>query len=131
MYTLGYLYQGISHIDSDELYSILQDDHNTSLIIDIREPHEYEQAHIPGIPLIPMGNIPLYVDVLDKNKEYIFICRSGQRSFEVAHYLSQHGFSQVHNFDGGMLSWMHETRSGLENLIMYLDGDLSKLERRK
>ncbi|MNJ40121.1 putative adenylyltransferase/sulfurtransferase MoeZ [compost metagenome] len=128
---LSYLRQGISHIDSDELYNLLQDDNATSLIIDVREPHEYEQAHIPGIPLIPMGNIPLYVDLLDKSQEYIFICRSGQRSFEVANYLQQHGFQQVHNFDGGMLSWMHETRSGLEHVITDLDGDASKLKRKK
>lgn len=127
---MSYDYQGISHIDSDELYELLQEATISHLIIDVREPHEYEQAHIPGIPLIPMGNIPQYADQLDKDREYIFICRSGQRSFEVANYLQQLGFQHVHNLDGGMLGWMHETKSGLEHVIKELN-EQSNLERLK
>lgn len=118
---MSYDYQGISHIDSEELYELLQDTNNSHLIIDVREPHEYEQAHIPGIPLIPMGNIPQYADQLDKEREYVFVCRSGQRSFEVANYLQQLGFQHVHNLDGGMLGWMYETKSGLEHVISDLN----------
>ncbi|MGG6310610.1 rhodanese-like domain-containing protein [Paenibacillus macerans] len=104
--------EGISHIDTDELHALLQDPDNEAVVIDVREPFEYETAHIPGVPLIPMGDIPSRADEFAKDKEYVFVCRSGSRSFEVARYLQMLGFERVHNFYGGMLSWDREVVSG-------------------
>ncbi|MDQ0087390.1 rhodanese-related sulfurtransferase [Paenibacillus anaericanus] len=118
---------GISHIDSNELHEIIQDPANRTLIIDVREPHEYIGAHIPGIPLIPMGEIASYIHDLDKEREYVFVCRSGYRSFQVANYFKHFGFEQVHNYEGGMLNWEHEVTSGPENIITTFEPQ--KLER--
>ncbi|WP_055105669.1 rhodanese-like domain-containing protein [Paenibacillus ihumii] len=120
--------QGVSHIDTKELKDILQDSGNRTIIIDVREPEEYMQAHIPGIPLIPMGEIISYMDDLDPDREYVFVCRSGQRSFNVASYFQQRGFSSVHNYAGGMLGWDGEIATGLENVIEH-PLDPKKLER--
>lgn len=104
--------EGISHIDTTELHNLLQSPANATVVIDVREPHEYQVAHIPGVPLIPMGEIPDRIDEFDKNQEYVFVCRSGARSFEVARYLQALGFPNVHNYLGGMLNWDGEIISG-------------------
>ncbi|WP_110931650.1 rhodanese-like domain-containing protein [Paenibacillus bouchesdurhonensis] len=120
--------QGVSHVDTEELSAILLDSNNHAIIIDVREPEEYAQAHIPGVPLIPMGEIISYMDDLDRDREYVFVCRSGQRSFNVAKYFQQQGFDAVHNYAGGMLDWDGEIATGLENVIEH-PLDAKKLER--
>lgn len=123
------LINGISHIGSDELHQLVQDPNNDTLIIDVREYDEYTEAHIPGIPLIPMGEIPLYIEDFDKNREYVFICRSGRRSFEVANFFKHYGFEHVHNYEGGMLNWDYEITSGAENIMTSFNP--GQLERKK
>lgn len=120
--------QGVSHVDTEELSAILLDSNNHAIIIDVREPEEYAQAHIPGVPLIPMGEIISHMDDLDRDREYVFVCRSGQRSFNVAKYFQQQGFDAVHNYAGGMLDWDGEIATGLENVIEH-PLDAKKLER--
>lgn len=119
--------QGISHLNADELHEILEDPHSRTLVIDVREPHEYIQFHIPGIPLIPMGEIAECMDRMDKEREYVFVCRSGARSFEVARYFKHLGFEHVHNYAGGMLDWQFDVNTGAENIITDFDPKL--LER--
>jgi rhodanese-related sulfurtransferase len=98
--------EGISHLNWQELKQILEDPQNQAVVIDVREPEEYEEAHIAGLPLIPMGDIIDWTERLDPEREYVFVCRSGRRSLEVAKYFQSNGFGRVHNFEGGMLSWI-------------------------
>ncbi|MEF3305887.1 rhodanese-like domain-containing protein [Paenibacillus sp. GYB003] len=100
--------EGVSHLDWRELKEVLEQTERTTIVIDVREPEEYEEAHIEGLPLIPMGDIIDWTEKLDPRREYVFVCRSGRRSFEVANYFQNNGFSNVHNFLGGMLSWAEE-----------------------
>lgn len=108
---------GVSHVDADELLEILQDEQRGAIVIDVREPHEYIEGHIPAVPLIPMGEIAEYADDFDKDREYIFVCRSGRRSLSVARYFQELGFEKVHNYDGGMLEWDKEITTGPEHVI--------------
>lgn len=105
---------GIVQVEVSELKDLLNSD---AIIIDVRELEEYDESHIPGVPLIPMNSIPQHMDKLDKEKSYVFVCRSGARSQNVALYLKEHGFSDVHNFSGGMLNWDGERNSGLEWVV--------------
>ncbi|WP_127588179.1 rhodanese-like domain-containing protein [Paenibacillus koleovorans] len=100
--------EDVSHLDWRELKDVLEAADRTAVVIDVREPEEYEEAHIEGLPLIPMGDIIDWTETLDPEREYIFVCRSGRRSFEVAKYFQNNGFGHVHNFQGGMLSWIGE-----------------------
>lgn len=100
--------EGVSHLDWRELKQVLEDENRTAVVIDVREPEEYEEAHIEGLPLIPMGDIIDWTEKLDPAREYVFVCRSGRRSLEVAKYFQNNGFANVHNFAGGMLSWAGE-----------------------
>ncbi|MCR8636668.1 rhodanese-like domain-containing protein [Paenibacillus radicis (ex Xue et al. 2023)] len=118
---MAQIIEGISHLDSHELKNILDQTDNPVIVIDVREPEEYEAAHISELPLIPMGDIIDVIDRLDKNKEYVFVCRSGRRSFEVAKYFSTNGFERVHNHLGGMLDWQqqgHDIAVGPSDLVI-------------
>ncbi|MGO4888499.1 rhodanese-like domain-containing protein [Anaerobacillus sp. MEB173] len=114
---MAYEYDGIKQLDYNELNSILKEKQKAPIIIDVREEEEYNEAHIPTIPLIPMHSIPEQIDKFDKNAEYIFVCRSGNRSHNVAKFFQMNGFSKVANYDGGMLVWEGETKSGPENIV--------------
>jgi rhodanese-related sulfurtransferase len=105
---MAQIIEGISHVSSQELKDILTESGNSVIVIDVREPEEYEAVHISGLPLIPMGDIVDVIDRLDPSKEYVFVCRSGRRSFEVAKYFSSNGFERVHNHLGGMLDWQEQ-----------------------
>ncbi len=78
-------------------------------IIDVREPHEFEEFNI-GTTLIPLGTLPSKLDELAalKNEEVIVHCRSGARSANAKMFLEDNGFSNVRNLLGGMLAWQAE-----------------------
>lgn len=70
-------------------------------LIDIREPYEYSNGHLPSAKNIPMGKIIDETDkYLDVSKEYHIICQTGGRSSRVCRILKQKGFSVV-NVSGG------------------------------
>ena len=73
--------------------------------IDVREPHEYQIASIPGAKLIPLGEVPKRVGELDPNTEVVVHCKMGGRSAKAAEFLRQSGFKSVKNMIGGILAW--------------------------
>ncbi|MCA1056833.1 rhodanese-like domain-containing protein [Rossellomorea aquimaris] len=97
----------IKTITTDELNEKLQNGEDL-LLVDVREDEEVAGGMIPGARHIKMGDIPESLDKFDKDKEYIFICRSGNRSGNVAHYMQEQGYKVV-NMEGGMLNWAGET----------------------
>jgi len=72
--------------------------------IDVREPHEYEAAHIEGAVLIPLGQIVARLGEIPKSEPVIVACRSGQRSGLVAEHLNVAGY-EAHNLEGGLVAW--------------------------
>ena len=74
-------------------------------VIDVREQWEYDEGHIPGIPLIPMSEFQTRLDEIPTDKEVIVTCRSGNRSSQVTDFLRQEGYTNIHNMDGGILAW--------------------------
>lgn len=77
-------------------------------LIDVREEEEVAQGMIPEAEHIVMGTIPENLDRLDKETNYIIVCRSGMRSENVSRYLIQNGFKAT-NMTGGMLEYTGET----------------------
>lgn len=98
----------INTITPEELQKKLEKGEKLELV-DVREDHEVAQGIIPGAKHIRMGDIPANLDYFDKDKEYIFICRSSGRSGNVCHYLQEQGY-KVRNMTGGMLEWSGETK---------------------
>ncbi len=73
-------------------------------IIDVRERFEYNTGHIPGVENISMALMPLRIDEVRGNKPVWVVCESGNRSWQVADYLSRHGVD-AYNVNGGMAAW--------------------------
>lgn len=76
-------------------------------LIDVREKHEVASGKIPGVIHIPLASIPENLQRLEKAKEYIIVCRSGNRSGVATQYLESMGFKAI-NMIGGMLAWEGE-----------------------
>jgi len=75
------------------------------VVLDVREPSEYAEGHIPGVALIPMGQVPDRLNEIPKDQTVIVTCRSGNRSSQITEYLRGQGYTNVHNMEGGILSW--------------------------
>jgi adenylyltransferase/sulfurtransferase len=74
-------------------------------LIDVREPHEWDIARIPGARLIPLGEFPAVIPSLDKTHDIVVQCRSGVRSGKAVRQLQAAGFTRVRNLAGGILRW--------------------------
>lgn len=77
-------------------------------LLDVREGFELEICKITPSLHIPMNQIPTRYSELNTKDEIVVICRSGQRSNNVANYLRQLGFEKVSNLRGGVLAWADE-----------------------
>lgn len=95
-------------ITTDELQKKLEAGEKLQLI-DVREDEEVAQGMIPGAKHIKMMDIPARLNELDRETEYIYICRSGNRSSHVCQYLHEQGY-KVRNMVGGMLEWRGEVK---------------------
>jgi rhodanese-related sulfurtransferase len=84
---------------------IADDSRSKPLLLDVREPWEYQTARIEGSKLVPMGEVPARLDELDQDREVVAICHHGGRSMQVAMFLEKNGFPKVHNLAGGVDAW--------------------------
>jgi len=75
------------------------------ILIDVREPYEYQIARIPGAQLIPLGDLPKRLKELDTEAEIVAHCKSGARSQKAVDLLKQNGFHKARNMTGGILAW--------------------------
>ena len=81
------------------------DENNGLVLIDVREPHEWQICNIPGARLIPLGELPRRVHELDSAADIVVHCKSGMRSAKACDFLRQAGFRKVKNMKGGILAW--------------------------
>jgi rhodanese-related sulfurtransferase len=75
------------------------------LLLDVREPWEYQTCRIDGSLSIPMGNIMGRFQELDPERPTVVICHHGRRSMQVAMFLEHSGFTHVCNLQGGVDAW--------------------------
>lgn len=80
-------------------------DRDDVVLIDVREQVEYDAGHIPGVTLIPLGEVASRMSEIPTDKTVIITCRSGNRSGQAADFLRANGFTNVHNMSGGILDW--------------------------
>lgn len=73
-----------------------------ALVLDVREPYEWEYYHWEQAQLMPMNSIPGRLAELPKDRTIYIVCAHGIRSANVCYYLKQNGFDDVINIDGGM-----------------------------
>ncbi|MCO5186571.1 MAG: rhodanese-like domain-containing protein [Anaerolineae bacterium] len=75
------------------------------VLIDVREQWEYDEGHIPGVELIPINEVPARMSEIPTDKTVVLTCRTGNRSGQVFDFLTQNGFDNVHNMEGGIVAW--------------------------
>jgi len=94
------------HISVNELKEKI-DSGEDFILLDVREPQEYEFSRIreKEAMLIPLMKLPTVLDKLPKDKPIYIICRSGNRSLQATLWLMEKGFKNVKNVEGGILAW--------------------------
>jgi rhodanese-related sulfurtransferase len=77
------------------------------ITLDVRTPGEFNEGHIEGAQLIDFqsGNFENEIATLDKSKTYAVYCRSGSRSGQAVKIMSDAGFSNLYNLNGGVIDW--------------------------
>ncbi len=78
-------------------------------LLDVREPYEWAAGHVAGATAMPMGEVMARLAEIPVHRQVVVVCRSGQRSAQVAVYLCQIGRDAV-NLDGGMHAWQDAAR---------------------
>jgi rhodanese-related sulfurtransferase len=78
------------------------------VLLDVREPWEFQTCHIEGSTPIPMNSIPARQEELDPEAPVVCICHHGMRSMQVAAFLERNGFTQVTNLTGGVHAWSQQ-----------------------
>ncbi len=87
---------------------------NPLLLLDVREPWEYQTARVEGSTLIPMGEIPGRAhQELDEDQPIAVLCHHGARSLSVANWLQQQGFKQAQSVRGGIDLWSQVIDPGI------------------
>lgn len=83
------------------------------LLVDVREPWEFEICRIQGAKLIPMGSIPANLQALDADEDAICYCHHGMRSLDVAVWLRGQGVERAKSLSGGIERWSLEIDPGV------------------
>ncbi|HEX9406920.1 MAG TPA: ThiF family adenylyltransferase, partial [Thermoanaerobaculia bacterium] len=85
---------------------------NDPLLIDVREPYEFQQGHLEGAWLIPMAQLQRHIDAIPHDRDLVLYCRSGSRSAYALEMLRGVGFRRAKHLKGGYLAWLREQRAG-------------------
>jgi sulfur-carrier protein adenylyltransferase/sulfurtransferase len=100
-------------ISAEELRRELDEKGSGLVLIDVREPHEWEIAHIEGAQLIPLGQLPERLGELDGHAEIVTHCHHGARSMKALGILKGAGFNKVRSLAGGIDAWADRIEVGM------------------
>ena len=81
------------------------------MLVDVREPAEYDMAHISGATLIPLRTLPQQIMALPRDREIILHCHHGMRSEMAGAFLVAQGFPRVSHMIGGIDRWSDDVDS--------------------
>jgi rhodanese-related sulfurtransferase/rubrerythrin len=98
----------IRDLTAEDLRRFIGDHHeNEYALIDVRQPGEYENGHIPGARLVPLPELIQSMESLPAGKQLVFYCHSGARSMAAASMAEEEGVGSGNliNLHGGILAW--------------------------
>jgi len=96
------------HFTPNDLKTALDGPEAAPVLLDVREPWEFQTCQIEGSQLIPMGKLPALLNTLDPTRETVVICHHGIRSRQVARFLEYQGFTSVINLSDGIDGWSRD-----------------------
>jgi SulP family sulfate permease len=96
--------QEVNSVEASKLWDELHKS-NPPMVIDVREPREFHQGHIPQARLIPLLKLFGDISQVPKDIPVVFVCRSGRRSTRATFALANQGFENVRALRGGILAW--------------------------
>jgi adenylyltransferase/sulfurtransferase len=94
-------------LSPQEVKALLQREPN-AVLLDVREPHEYEIVHIEGSTLIPLSELHLRTNELDTADTIVVYCHHGPRSQQAIKTLEHFGFKKLKHLHGGIDKWAEE-----------------------
>jgi sulfur-carrier protein adenylyltransferase/sulfurtransferase len=106
----------------DKLRRLMEGRHEKEFaLIDVRQPGEYENSHIPGSRLIPLPELVRSMAALPVDKELIFYCRNGGRSEAAATMVADEEIVRktIYHLDGGVMAWDGETAAGFPRIRLF------------
>lgn len=83
------------------------------VLVDVREPHEWDICHVPGSTFIPEGDVIARMNELDTADDIVLICRTGIRSARTLKQLRESGFTKLRNLVGGMHGWADQVDASI------------------
>jgi len=83
------------------------------VVLDVREPHEWEIAHLEGALLIPLGQLPARLGEVDSKADIVTYCHHGSRSMRAVEILRGAGFANVRSLAGGIDAWAEQVEPGM------------------
>jgi sulfur-carrier protein adenylyltransferase/sulfurtransferase len=105
-------YEG-PEISAEELQREMGDKGSELILIDVREPHEWDIAHIDGARLIPLSQLPERLTELDGHADIVTHCHHGMRSLKAMAILKGAGFNRVRSLAGGIDAWADRIEAGM------------------
>ena len=97
----------------DEMKTFVEENvAGTFTLLDVRQPFEYEEAHLPGAKLLPLPQLADSLEELDRRQPILVYCAMGGRSRMAAQLLVNQGFREVYQVQGGINAWESTTASG-------------------
>lgn len=103
---LGGFFQKVKSISADEVRDVIKNKGGDEYcLLDVRQPGEYEQGHLPGAKLIPLAELQSNVDKIKTDRMTIVYCRSGNRSRSAVGILNGAGLDDVFNMERGILGY--------------------------
>jgi rhodanese-related sulfurtransferase len=102
---VGQLIYKIKSVGSAQAINLIN--RESAVVVDVCEPKEFEQGHVPNAINIPLGSLASRIGELEKykNKPIVVACRAGNRSVKGAITLSRNGFQSVYSLSGGLMAW--------------------------
>jgi rhodanese-related sulfurtransferase len=93
-----------TRIDVNEAQEMIQN--NDIAVIDVRNPDEYANGHVPDAKLIPVATVYARREELPKDKDLLFVCAVGQRSALACEMAAAAGLTRLYTLEGGTDAWI-------------------------
>lgn len=99
----------MQQLTAPQLHAWLNDPQREKpMLLDVRQPWEFDVCRIAGARSMPMSSIPARHIELSRDAPMVIVCHHGARSYQVAMFLENLGFSNIYNLYGGMAAWSQQ-----------------------